>query len=45
MTRDLVVLVFCLMTHAGTTARHAQPIIRSASKVEVDNQQVRVLRR
>jgi hypothetical protein len=28
MTRDLVALFSPLMIHAGTTARHAQPIIR-----------------
>jgi len=45
MTRSLVVLVCCLMIHAGTTAQHAPANHPPAFKVEVDNQQVRVVRR
>ncbi|PYX87135.1 MAG: hypothetical protein DMG68_12830 [Acidobacteria bacterium] len=45
MTRNLVVLICCLVIHAGTTAQDAPANPHPATKVEVDNQQVRVVRK
>lgn len=44
MTRDLVAL-FPLMIHAGTTARHAHPIIRPPLRLKSATTRFAVLRR
>src|SRR2546430_13393002 len=45
MTRSLLVLVCCLVTYDGALAQDATYDHRSAFKVEIDNPQVRVVRR
>src|SRR2546427_11485284 len=45
MTRSLLVLVCCLVTYDGALAQDATYDHRPAFKVEIDNPQVRVVRR
>src|SRR5437588_12193824 len=45
MTRSLLVLVCCLVTYDGALAQDATYDHRPAFKVEIDNSQVRVVRR